>query len=84
MFDSSADISNISTKSDCLNDSRFFAFKGTREAELRNSFYIYNPPKPSFDKEGLWQVCHLLICDSTSYFPYTIIYLSTFLRPLRQ
>ena len=34
-------------------DSRFFAYKGTREAKLRNSSHIYNPPKPSFDKEGL-------------------------------
>ena len=37
----------------------FFAYKGTREAELRNSYHIYNPPKPSFGKEGLWQVFHL-------------------------
>ena len=36
------------------------AYKGTREAELRNICHIYNPSKPPFEKGGLWQVFHLL------------------------
>ena len=27
---------------------------------FRNSYYIYNPSKPPFEKGGLWQVSHLL------------------------
>ena len=32
---------------------RVFAYKGTREAELRNSIYIYIPSKPPFGKGRL-------------------------------
>ena len=41
-------------------EGRFSAYKGTREALLRNSCHIYTPSKPPFEKGGLWQVFHLL------------------------
>ena len=42
-----------------FSECRVFAYKGTREAKLRNSYHIYNPSKPPL-KGGLWQVFHLL------------------------
>ena len=34
-------------------EGRFFAYKGAREAKLRNPYHIYIPSKSPFDKGGL-------------------------------
>ena len=47
---------------------RVFAYKGTREALLRNSCHIYNPSKPPFEKGDLWQCDALLNLRSTFNF----------------
>ena len=40
-------------------EGRFLRIKGLGKAKPCE-YYIYNPPKPSFEKENLWQVFHLL------------------------